>query len=435
MNFKLALIPILLALVACEPEVDKEAISPENRYREGEISTVNLLSIGDESTAGFHDNELFFTGQLNSFSSILSRGLVLFGSKPLRIPLMYDNFGLGNRLRLEYVTDCNDEQSLGLAPYPGKVDERNRTFLGSANFTQIAVPRLTVLALSSDGDDYTESNPYWARICPSDYEASVADFMLQNEVSFFTLWLGQNDVLNWAKSGGFNFQSPIPTAGFIFNRNYAALLDGLVEKGASGIVANLPDFTDFPFFSLIPRNALELNQEQAAQLNLIYAANPNVSFKAGPNNFVVRDGFNIRHIRESERILLSVDLDSVKCGGYGSVIPFDNPDVLLQDEISIIKSSLNEYNLIIDSLSANRNIPVVDMRGFYKSIAEKGVVWNGVETNFEFATGGFFSLDGIYPTQRGAALIANEFSKAIEEAYETRMPLANPNDFNGVVIP
>src|ERR1041385_5839321 len=41
------------------------------------------------------------------------------------------------------------------------------------------------------------------------------------------------------------------------------------------------------------------------------------------------------------------------------------------------------------------------------------IKWDGADYNMKFVEGGFFSLDGYYPDQKGYALLANEFIKAI----------------------
>ena len=435
MRFKYLYILLALLVVACNPEIDREKLSNPEEINPGKISAEHYLAIGDEFTAGFHDNELFFSGQLNSYSSILSRGLILFGGVPPRIAFMHDELGFGKRLRLDYEIDCNGARNLGLVPYGGNPSPENHGFFGDVRYKHFGVPGMCVANL--DDSDYHDNNPYWKRLVGENFDGDVTEAIIRDKPSFFTLWLGMNDALDWAKQGGYNLQGsfPFPTPDVIFQRNYRRMLDSLKACGASGVVANIPRFVDFPFFELIPRNALVLTQEQADQLNLIYTANPFVSFKRGPNYFVVRDGAQVRHITENERILLSVDLDSVKCGGYGSVIPFDGPDVLLRDEISVIDQNINSYNAIIDSLASNRNFPVLDLNSWYKRIADEGVVWNGVATDFEFVTGGFFSLDGIYPTQRGAALISNAFSEKISQEFGTQLPLTDPNDFRGVDLP
>jgi hypothetical protein len=63
------------------------------------------------------------------------------------------------------------------------------------------------------------------------------------------------------------------------------------------------------------------------------------------------------------------------------------------------------------------------------------VQWNGITYTPEFVSGGFFSLDGFHPTQKGANLIANQFILAINAAYGSTFPTVYCEDCNGVLFP
>jgi lysophospholipase L1-like esterase len=64
-----------------------------------------------------------------------------------------------------------------------------------------------------------------------------------------------------------------------------------------------------------------------------------------------------------------------------------------------------------------------------------GIKWDGVDMNAVFVSGGFFSLDGYHPNQKGYALIANEFIKAINNKYNAVIPTINCIECNGVLFP
>jgi len=53
----------------------------------------------------------------------------------------------------------------------------------------------------------------------------------------------------------------------------------------------------------------------------------------------------------------------------------------------------------------------------------------------EFVTGGFYSLDGRNLNPIGQALLANEFIKAINDKYNSKIPWADVTKYHGVIFP
>jgi lysophospholipase L1-like esterase len=79
-------------------------------------------------------------------------------------------------------------------------------------------------------------------------------------------------------------------------------------------------------------------------------------------------------------------------------------------------------------------LALADIASWMPSL-ESGVQWNGITYTPEFVSGGFFSLDGFHPTQKGANLIANQFILAINAAYGSTFPTVYCEDCNGVLFP
>jgi hypothetical protein len=52
-----------------------------------------------------------------------------------------------------------------------------------------------------------------------------------------------------------------------------------------------------------------------------------------------------------------------------------------------------------------------------------------------FITGNLFSLDGVHPTPRGYAIIANEMIKAINGKYQARIPTVDVTQYRAVLFP
>jgi hypothetical protein len=172
-------------------------------------------------------------------------------------------------------------------------------------------------------------------------------------------------------------------------------------------------------------------------LNQIY--NPlGYSFTVGDNAFMIEDPnagmFGVRPAQPGEKILLSAPLDSVKCHQMGSVFPFRNEFVLTLDELATIQTRIDEFNAIIREKASSYGFALVETQPFFSKL-ESGIVFNGVPLSSKFVSGGTFSLDGIHLNPRGNAMLANEFIKAINQKFNSKVPQINVLLYNSVLFP
>jgi lysophospholipase L1-like esterase len=125
------------------------------------------------------------------------------------------------------------------------------------------------------------ANPYFVRFASSTTATILGDAVAQSP-TFFSLWIGNNDVLSYATSGGIgvnqtgNF-NPATYGGNditdpnVFANVYTNLVDGLTANGAKGVVANIPYVTSVPFFTTVPTNPIPgLPSANAASLNQLF---------------------------------------------------------------------------------------------------------------------------------------------------------------------
>ncbi|MFN3489641.1 MAG: hypothetical protein ACK4YV_10930, partial [Emticicia sp.] len=113
--------------------------------------------------------------------------------------------------------------------------------------------------------------------------------------------------------------------------------------------------------------------------------------------------------------------------GFSTAAPLVNEEVLDKDEISIIASRLSDFNGVLKFEAEKRAIAFVDLNTLYTQVKSKTYTVNGMKFNNSLLTGGFFSLDGINPTPRGSAVIANEIIKVINENYKNSLKTAIPS--------
>jgi hypothetical protein len=257
---------------------------------------------------------------------------------------------------------------------------------------------------------------------------------LATEPTFFALYLGLEDCMVYARSGGtINHLPFVEDFSAIFNLT-AQMLSA---NGARGVVATIPDVFTMPFFRTIPYNGLNLEEANAATLNSIF--NPlGFTFQVGANPFTIADpeanDFQVRQILEGELLLLSIPLDSVRCNQMGSIFPFRNEFVLTLEEQAFLQSRINAYNNAIRTVASTYNLAVVETNDVYQKLFN-GILYNGVNFSAQFVSGGTFSLDGIFLNGKGNAFLANAFIHAINKHYNAKIPALNPGDFNGVLFP
>jgi hypothetical protein len=138
---------------------------------------------------------------------------------------------------------------------------------------------------------YATANPYAARLVNSPMQTALA-MATSKPATFYTVWLGANDVLGYATGGGVgtvNTGVTYPTATnnisstTLFGFCYDSVVNNLARTGAKGALINIPDVTSIPYFTTVPYNPLNaadpnfgpqiatLNA-QFAQLNQVFTA-------------------------------------------------------------------------------------------------------------------------------------------------------------------
>jgi lysophospholipase L1-like esterase len=98
-----------------------------------------------------------------------------------------------------------------------------------------------------------------------------------------------------------------------------------------------------------------------------------------------------------------------------------NQYVLDSLECAAVRSNIKAYNTAIASLASKYEMAFVDMYQYFQDL-QKGIANDGVHYSPEFIKGGFFSLDGFHPNQKGYGLISNEFLRSINLHYHANVP-------------
>ncbi len=462
---------VSLTIVACS---DDETVVVNNTsdglpLTAGSADFSNYVSLGNSLTAGYCDNALFIEGQANSYPAILADQFALVGGGEFKIPYTNDNTGgllLGGNViagpRLYF-------NGAGPAPVTGIPTTEVSTVLAGP-FNNMGVPGAKSFHLLAPGYGNVagvatgQANPYFVRFASSPSTTILADAAAQDP-TFFSLWIGNNDVLGYATSGGsgtnqtgnFNPATYGPndiTDPNVFANVYTALVDGMTANGAQGVVANLPYVTTIPFFTTVPHNPVPLNAATAAQLNAGFSAYNNgllfaqsvglltadevtrrtISFSASNTNRVVMVDSYLTNLAAygipSYRQATSEDLVVLPARSFigtavggnpaqinGVSVPLADNWILSKDEILEVKTATDAYNATIQSIASAKGLAFVDANALMTQVANGGITADNFTVTSTYVTGGGFSLDGVHPGPRGYALISNEFIKAINATY------------------
>lgn len=411
--------------------------------------------------AGYQDGALYYDGQFRCIPALLNRQFAYATGLPFNQYFNFDqNFissssnGIGwnakpweswflAKSKLNYRTDCEGVRSLG--PVKDSVSRvvantlfANYFYAANCNF---AIPFATTQELFSPSfGNYSSSqntNPFYFRIASDPGTSTVIGDARNANATFFTAWLGMEDIYEYARRGG-EGMSIMSSATFSIYLD--SVFTALTANGAKGCIANIPDFRSFPYYTLVPWNGADLSQVKADSLTDIYttAGLTHISFVEGANGFVIDDvnaPSAVRQMHTGEYITLSVPLDSMKCDFLGLLIStLPNKYVLDSAEVAFLDQMIAAYNVVIAQKAAQYGLAFVDANSYFNSV-RAGIKWNGVDFNSEFVSGGFFSLDGYHPNQIGYSLIANEFIKAINLKFNATIPTLNCPDCNGVLFP
>ncbi len=463
----------IIGALACSISACKPSVNITKAPTAGNAVFTNYLAVGNSLTAGFADNSLYVTGQLNSYPQRLfeqfSKIAVHGASGDFYQPLLHSDMGFGPqdtsapppglnfrpRKVIGEVTNCLGVTSLAPVNLPGYAPDAQDAMQyqspgPNGQINNIAVPGIRVADYPVLG--YGAGNLYAARFYHNPSTSTPLD-ELQYSVAnlhptFFTMWLGANDVLGYALAGGqgngagtatpaiYNYYSSNDiTPASVFQANFDTAVQVAVSTGAKGALINIPDVTSIPFFTAIPANGLYITRQTLADSLTAFYASKNYVFKLGPNYFIIQDNAGVtRQAVPGELILLTTPMDSLSCAGWGSIKPILKQYVLTTDEIQNIKNMTSRFNDIISQAALRNNLALVDMNSYMSKI-QSGIVYNGITYSTQFITGTAFSLDGIHMTPRGYAVIANQIILAINKQYGSTINQIDPNQYNGLMFP
>ena len=510
-NFKWLLL-VSLTFMACNSDDDAVTVIDSSDglpLTSGSANFSKYVALGNSLTSGFSDGALFKKGQEGAYTNIMAQQFKLVGGGEFKIPYTNDNIGgllFGGQLNPAFGPRLyfNGSAPVPVAGTP-TTEVMNPAVVTAGPYNNTGVPGAKSFHLLSPtygaaaGLANGTANPYYVRFAPNG-TTSVLAYAMSQAPTFFSLWIGNNDVLGYATSGGDGTNPITPAsgaAGVGFDGTYAALVNTLTSTGAKGVVANIPYVTSIPFFKTVPYNPLTasaIGKGNATQgTALISALNTQLygplkqaltAFGAGSrinllsttaaNPLLIKDE-SLTNLSAQLTIAFTPTLGAQTAAFYGNVFgqarqatatdlillttqsaigtapttansgigiappaplnnfgityPLQDKYVLIPTEVAELEVATNAFNATIKSLAESKGLAFVDANAIMKQIDQGGIPTNTFTMTSTFVTGGTFSLDGVHPSPRGYAFIANKFIEAINAKYGSNLKGVNVGNY------
>ncbi|HED08311.1 MAG TPA: hypothetical protein ENI57_09375 [Ignavibacteria bacterium] len=467
----LVLVAPMLYISGCS-EDNNVIVNPPPVFSAGTANFAMYVSIGNSLTAGFQSKALSERDQKYSFPSMIAKQAKAAGK--FEQPLI-KNPGIGGRLRLVNLAPTIVEE-----PSVDPVPSSNLNIALARPYNNLGVPGSVLGDMADVTDFVTKSvarrNPFFALILRSQALGNSIIRQARNlQATFVTAWIGNNDVLGYATSGGTSGTNlglgggtprTLPTETFVFASLYKKMLDSLQAEPRGIVVANIPDVSTIPFFTTIgpklasgiPWGVIAAGQAALPLSGIIYASKSGINIGL-PFNIGFADSASVKNLnvlftlagqtyagligqptgkfyKDNGFPALPPGIDTTKPFGVHPQNPFPDAYVLDPAEITIAKAAVDAFNSIIATEAGSRNIAVVDVNSFLKNLIAGGgmsVPGIGVFTS-SFITGGTFSYDGVHPSSRGYGIIANEWIKVINQKFGANIPLVDLSSIPGLPI-
>ncbi|MBD2751523.1 SGNH/GDSL hydrolase family protein [Spirosoma validum] len=441
------IVTTLVSLIACTTnDIDPNGGNGETPSK-GNADFTKYVAVGNSLTAGFADGGLYRDSQLNAYPNILAGQFKTVGGGDFIQPLFAEAQAAGSGyMKLVQVPDTTNPISLISAikqVAPGAVRVTNTN--GSALFTKftganqnLGVPGIKMGDILLQGYGSTQGNPYFERLLGDADQATTYFQYVSNNLTgatFFSCWLGNNDVLSYATSGGVSALTPSA----LFTTNYTAMMNKLTEGGRKGVVIGIPNITIAPYFRLITLSVIN------RLFKVLAPGTPDLPALAiqasdapqGVRASTANDLFLLSLANQTELTKFGRTDVGTKVGRYGldATNPLPTTFVLDAGEIATMNARIAEFNGVMKTQADAKGVAYVDPNTVLTQLASAtGLQQNGIKYTAAFIQGGAFSLDGIHLTPAGYALIANEIIKGINAKYASTVPQVNPANYHRVLL-
>jgi hypothetical protein len=376
----------------------------------GNADLTTYVALGTSISAGYQSGGLTVAHQSRAFPSLFARQI---GQATFTIPSVSAD-GLQPLLRIAGVTPTGSV----IINNTGRTPGAPTNFAQPSAYHNLGVPGAVLFDVADSTRYHDVSTPAAAG------QAAVfgliqrsRGLLLTQAISkaptFVSFEFGANEMLGAATQGS---GTPIFTPAQ-FNALYVGTLSALLAARPTCKLAlfTVPDVTAAPFFTTFKPLTTDANGQPVALLGPSGPLAPDdMVLLTASNALAVGNGFPVGTV-------------SYLTGAPGTGVPLTNALVLSASEAASIKTATDQYNATILAQAQARGAAWVDMRGLLNQVAANGYPFQTGVITTDFVTGGFFSLDGVHPTDLAHAVLCNLMIQAVNSTFSATIPLVDLN--------
>jgi lysophospholipase L1-like esterase len=391
-QFSITLIATALSLAGCSSGSSNPLAPIQAAQAKNAGNFSNTVFLGDSLTAGYQSGSLLDTQQVHGWAPLVSKQ----ASFPIVQPL------------IAYPGAPNVLQLISVGP-PPVITTVTGTTAGRDNFatqvTDLAVPGalltdvMNTVPLVNPAPGQQQLNQLVLGFPGFGFGEALSQlgFAIKAQPTTVFLWIGNNDALIADLTGTPSSMTSVAN----FTSQYQALMAQLTTlTSAHLVIGNIPDVTQVPYLQPAALVLAETSQQTGLPTTVL----------SGLLGIVPGDYVNPTGLAQIPLIL-----------GQTQKGPISDAGVLSAVEVVTVQAQVTAFNQVISQQAQAANATLVDINALFKQVSTSGLTINGYTGTATFL-GGFFSLDGIHPTNTGYAVVANKFIDTMNAAFSSKIP-------------
>jgi lysophospholipase L1-like esterase len=400
-RFSITLLAAALGLSGCSSGSSNPLAPIQAAQAKNAGNFSNTVFLGDSLTAGFQSSSLLDTQQVHGWAPLVAKQAAFNIVQPL---IAYP--GAPNVLQL--VSVGPPPVITSVCP-PSGIPSVCGTTTGRDNFatqvTDLAVPGallndvLNTVPLVNPAPGQQQLNQLVLGFPGFGYGVAYSQgtFAIKAQPTTIFLWIGNNDALIADITGTPGSMTSVAN----FTSQYQALMAQLTTlTSAHLVIGNIPDVTQVPY--LQPAALVLAQTSQQTHLP--------TSVLSGLLGIVPGDYVNPTGLGQIPLILAQTQKG-----------PITDAGMLSAAEVVTVQAQVTAFNQVISQQAQAANATLVDINALFKQLTTSGITINGYTGTAAFL-GGFFSLDGIHPTNTGYAVVANKFIDTMNASFSSKIP-------------